>query len=361
MPSSQLTGLAGLDLRVARDQKRASTAGPGVAPADAAIVAEGLEKHFSGVRAVNGIDLAIPYGQIFGFLGANGSGKTTTIRMLTTLLRPTAGRASVAGLDVRREARAVRRQIGVALQEAGLDDLQTGRELLRLQARLYDVPRGQIESRIAELLGVVDLEGDADRRIGTCSGGMQRRLDLVSALVHQPRILFLDEPTSGLDPVGRETLWRYLERLNHEDGVTIFLTTQYLEEADRLADDVAILDAGRVVAQGSPAELKASIATDVVVAEISGGERETLRAIEALWLTPGVEDIRADANRVSVYVRQGSRAIPGIVRLLDEAQLSFGELTLSRPTLDDVFLRVTGHHLEPAGEEPAAGRTGAGR
>ncbi len=202
--------------------------------ADLAIEAHGLVKHFGDIHAVNGIDLAVPPGHIFGFLGENGSGKTTTVRMLTTLLRPTAGHARVAGFDVLVQDRQVRRAIGVALQEAGLDILQTGRELLRLQSRLYNVPRGEIEDRIAHLLDVVDLTDDADRRIGGYSGGMQRRLDLASALVHSPSIIFLDEPTTGLDPVSRQNLWEYIQRLNREDGVTFFLTTQYLEEADQL-------------------------------------------------------------------------------------------------------------------------------
>ena len=209
-----------------------------------AIKASGLTKHFGEVLAVNGIDLRIPRGQIFGFLGANGSGKSTTVRMLTTLLKPTAGSASVGGLNVEKQARTVRRRSGVALQEAGLDDLQTGRELLRLQSHLYGLERKPIERRIDELLRVVDLADAADRRIGTYSGGMRRRLDLASALIHAPKIIFLDEPTTGLDPISRESLWRYLERLNTKDGVTFFLTTQYLEEADRLAHEVAILDAG---------------------------------------------------------------------------------------------------------------------
>ena len=242
---------------------------------DAAIGTEGLVRDFPAVRAVDGIDLAVERGQVFGFLGANGSGKTTTIRMLTTLLRPTAGRAYVGGLDVQREPTQVRRRIGVALQEAGLDDLQTGRELLALQGRLHGVRRGEVDARVDELLAIVDLEDAADRRIGTYSGGMQRRLDLASALVHRPAIVFLDEPTTGLDPISRDAVWRYVEQLNRDDGVTFFLTTQYLEEADRLADEVAIIDAGRIVAQGSPADLKATIGADVVTIQVDAGEDGT--------------------------------------------------------------------------------------
>ncbi len=321
-----------------------------------AITTTGLTKDFGSLRAVDGLDLCIERGQVFGFLGANGSGKSTTVRMLTTLLAPTSGEARVDGLDVRREAREVRRRIGVALQEAGLDDLQTGRELLRLQSRLYGMARSTIEERVAELLEVVDLSEDADRRVGTYSGGMKRRLDLASALVHGPRILFLDEPTTGLDPISRESLWRYLEQLNRERGVTIFLTTQYMEEADRLADEVAILDAGTIVAQGSPAELKAAIAADVVSIEVeSEGEGAAMvveQAADSLRGLVGVEDVRVDGALVSVYVRNGSGAVSSMVRLLDAAGIAFGDLRLSHPTLDDVFLRATGHHLEPAGESP---------
>jgi ABC-2 type transport system ATP-binding protein len=312
-----------------------------------AIVAERLTKYFTpDIRAVDGIDLSIAEGAIFGFLGANGSGKTTTVRMLTTLLRPTAGRAEVLGLDVERAAGEVRQRIGVALQEAGLDDMQTGRELLTLQARLYRVPPPQVKERVAYLLRVVDLEDAADRRIKTYSGGMQRRLDLAAALVHRPRVVFLDEPTTGLDPISREAIWRYVVELNKSEGVTFFLTTQYLEEADRLADDVAIMDAGRIVAQGSPAELKASIGTDVVSLHIEGGADELARAAEVVRGLEGVEDVRIVDDAVIVYVREGSAAIAKLVLLLDQASLRAREVTLAQPTLDDVFLQKTGHHLE---------------
>ena len=318
-----------------------------------AIEASGLTKHFGDVHAVNGIQLQIPRGQIFGFLGANGSGKSTTVRMLTTLLKPTTGSASVGGLNVAKQARAVRRGIGVALQEAGLDDLQTGRELLRLQARLYELERGGIEHRIDELLAVVDLEDAADQRIGTYSGGMRRRLDLASALVHAPSILFLDEPTTGLDPISRESLWRYVERLNEEDDVTFFLTTQYLEEADRLAHDVAILDEGKIVAQGSPKELKASIGAEVVVVELSSeADAEGAQRLEGL---AGVDEVRKDGRQISIYVPNGSAAVSAIVRALDEAGMAFGDVRLSQPTLDDVFLRATGHHMEAATADEASG------
>ena len=323
-----------------------------------AILAEGLTRYFGAdIKAVDGIDLSIDEGRIFGFLGMNGSGKTTTVRMLTTLLRPTAGHARVAGLDVESQAQAVRRRIGVALQEAGLDDMQTGRELLRLQARLYSLPPASVEPRVRHLLEIVDLADAADRRIKTYSGGMQRRLDLAAALVHGPKIVFLDEPTTGLDPISREAIWRYVTELNTNEGVTFFLTTQYLEEADRLAHEVAIMDAGRIVAQGSPAELKASIATDVVTVRTDQEDGLVERAAEVVRRLEGVDDVRVVEQTVVIYVRDGSAAIAKIVLLLTDAQVPIREVSFARPTLDDVFLRKTGHHLEA--EAAVARRAGA--
>jgi len=325
-----------------------------------AILTEQLVKHYTPeIRAVDGVDLSVEPGQIFAYLGQNGSGKTTTVRVLTTLLRPTAGRAEVDGLDVMRHASEVRSRIGVALQEVALDDIQTGRELMTLQARLYSVPAIQIRNRVDYLLGVVDLEEAADRLIKTYSGGMKRHLDLAAALVHQPKIVFLDEPTTGLDPIGREAIWRYVGRLNKEEGVTFFLTTQYMEEADRLADDVAILDAGKIVAQGSPEELKASIGTDVVTIRVSGDGDETARAEQALRKMERVSDLRSVDGEVTLYIREGSTAIPDIVLTLNEASVQMREITLARPTLDDVFLRKTGHHLEAEESAPQTGRSEA--
>jgi ABC-2 type transport system ATP-binding protein len=325
-----------------------------------AIFAESLTKHFTDeIHAVDGIDLSIDEGAIFGFLGANGSGKTTTVRMLTTLLRPTSGSARVGGHDVVREAHTVRRNIGAALQEAGLDDIQTGRELLRLQARLYQLPSGDVEERVNYLLRVVDLEDAADRRIKTYSGGMQRRLDLAAALVHRPRIVFLDEPTTGLDPISRDSIWRYVSELNRQEGVTFFLTTQYLEEADRLAHDVAIMSAGRIVAQGSPAALKAGVGSDVVTVRFDNGAHDALaRAEAAVRRLEGIADVRAVDESLVIYVPEGAAALPRIVLLLNDAGVQAQEVTLARPSLDDVFLRATGRHMtsEDAPQHAAGGR-----
>src|SRR4051794_5609670 len=238
-----------------------------------AIVVEGLERSFGDVLAVQGIDLRVADGEIYGFLGPNGAGKTTTVRMLTTLLLPTGGTASVAGHDVVSEARAVRASIGVALQEAALDPLMTGRELIRLQATLQGLPTGEGRKRADALLERVDLADAADRRVGGYSGGMKRRVDLAAALVHEPQVLFLDEPTTGLDPVSRKTIWEEVQALN-DDGTTVFLTTQYLEEADQLADNVGIIDRGRIVAEGTPAELKSEIGNPHIELAVAAGAVE---------------------------------------------------------------------------------------
>jgi ABC-2 type transport system ATP-binding protein len=310
-----------------------------------AIAVERLERTFGEVLAVQGIDLQVDEGEIYGFLGPNGAGKTTTVRMLTTLLLPTGGRARVAGYDVVREARQVRASIGVALQEAALDPLMTGRELIRLQATLQGLPTGAGRRRADELLERVGLGYAAERRVGGYSGGMKRRLDLAAALVHEPRVLFLDEPTTGLDPVSRKTIWEEVQALN-DDGTTVFLTTQYLEEADQLADNVGIIDRGRIVAEGTPESLKGEVGNphiELLVGE--GAVPEAERVVRELGrLRPP-----KDGDRVLLEVEQGAADIPRVVRALDEAGVPVESLELVRPTLDDVFVAKTGHHLE--GEE----------
>jgi ABC-2 type transport system ATP-binding protein len=307
-----------------------------------AIVVEQIERAFGEVLAVQGIDLQVEEGEIYGFLGPNGAGKTTTVRMLTTLLLPTGGRAEVAGFDVVADARQVRASIGVALQEAALDPLMTGRELIRLQATLQGLPPAAGRKRADDLLERVDLAAAADRRVGGYSGGMKRRLDLAAALVHEPRVLFLDEPTTGLDPVSRKTIWEEVQALN-EDGTTVFLTTQYLEEADQLADNVGIIDSGRIVAEGTPEALKGEVGhphVELLVGEGAVAEAERVCRELGRLLPP------KDGKRVLLEVEHGAADIPRVVRALDEAGIVVESLELVRPTLDDVFVAKTGHHLE---------------
>jgi ABC-2 type transport system ATP-binding protein len=312
-----------------------------------AIEAQGLRKEFSSeVIAVDGIELAVPEGEVFGFLGPNGAGKTTTVRMLTTLLRPTSGEARVGGFDVYRQQHQIRRSIGVALQEAGLDPASTGRELLRLQAGLFGLSASRAKARAAELLELVGLQEAADRLIKTYSGGMKRRLDLASALVHGPRLLFLDEPTEGLDPASRQSVWNEVGRLNREMGMTVFLTTHYLEEADRLADRLAIIDHGRIVAEGTPAELKAAIGGDVVTVTVHREDVDAARVV--LGRLDGLDDLRPDESGLTLFVSDGPSAVANVIRMLDGAGIPLGSVSVSQPSLDEVFLRATGSRLEGA-------------
>jgi ABC-2 type transport system ATP-binding protein len=327
---------------------------------DRAVEAEGLERVFKGgIRAVDGVDLAVDRGEVFGFLGPNGAGKSTTVRMLTTLLRPTGGRASVAGHDLIGDPSAVRRSIGVALQDAAIDPYMTGRELLHLQAVLHGFDRAHGRARAVELLERVDLEAAADRRVGTYSGGMRRRLDLALALVHEPEVLFLDEPTTGLDPISRLTLWDEVRRLNSELGTTVFLTTQYLEEADQLAARVAIIDGGRIVAEGTPAALKAEVGDPtlrITLADPSAHDAGA-RALSAFG-----EALPAErGGALAVRLPGGAESLPGVVRALDEAGVVAAGLDLAMPSLDDVFVARTGRHLEAAdgADETAAAPTPA--
>ncbi len=301
-----------------------------------------------GIRAVDGVSLTVEEGEILGFLGPNGAGKTTTIRIMTTLLAPTSGTVRVGGYDVTVDPHRVRESIGVALQDAGLDGLQTGREFLRLQASLYAVAHPAV--RADELLGVVGLRDAADRRIATYSGGMKRRLDLAAGLVHRPRLLFLDEPTTGLDPASREAVWAEVRRMNAA-GTTVVLTTQYMEEADALADRLVIIDEGRLVVEGEPGDLKSEIAEDIVRVTVGDDDREAARSI--LERHDGVAGVADDGGALAAFVRRGAQAIPGIVRAFDQDGVGLVEIALHRPTLDDVFLRATGHRLEGADEEPA--------
>jgi len=311
---------------------------------DAAIAARSLRRTFKGgIEAVRDIDLTVSAGEVFGFLGPNGAGKTTTVRMLCTLLPPSAGSASVAGLDVVEDAAEVRRRIGVALQEIGLDPVQTGRELLELQCGLYGITGQGARSRAEELLELVGLTDAAERRTKTYSGGMKRRLDLASALVHAPDVLFLDEPTTGLDPASRLTIWDEVRRIN-AGGATVFLTTQYLEEADKLCDRVAIIDDGQIVAEGTPEQLKAEMGHDVVSVSLEGDDVAATEA--ALTGLTGLERVMTEPYGLALYVEDGPGSIAEIVRLLEREQIRPGPISVARPSLDDVFLKATGRRLE---------------
>ena len=311
------------------------------------ILTEGLVRRFGQIEAVAGIDLTIEPGEIFGFLGPNGAGKSTTVRMLTTLLRPTEGRAEVAGHDVVTEADAVRRSIGVALQDAAIDPLMSGRELLHLQAVLHGLDRATTAERSTELLGTVGLIAAADRRVGTYSGGMRRRLDLALSLIHEPRVLFLDEPTTGLDPNSRFALWDEVRKLNRESGTTVFLTTQYMEEADTLAGRIAIIDNGRIVAEGTPAQLKAKVGEPTLVVTLGQGQDRV--GAEAALLAYG-EPAAAPEGAVAVRLSGGAAQMAAVVRALDEAGITVEGVELHNPTLDDVFQDATGRRLEGAAE-----------
>jgi len=312
-----------------------------------AISVDGLVRRFDGVTAVDQVNLEVERGEIYGFLGPNGAGKSTTVRILCTLLTPTEGRAVVAGYDVAAEPGAVRLRIGVALQEAALDPKQTGVELLRLQGRLYGLSRAEINRRLGELAGLVDIGAALSRPIGTYSGGMRRRLDLAAALVHGPQVLFLDEPTTGLDPVSRARMWQEVRRLNREQGMTIFLTTQYLEEADELADRVGIIDGGRLVAEGSPEQLKRSVGNDVIVAQVDGHTQAGQAAVRTV---PGVRGVEVHGSELWVTTGDGAAAVGPVAAALSRVA-PVRNLTLRTTTLDDVFLELTGNHIRAADPE----------
>ena len=325
-------------------------------PLDAAAPAvevRGLVREFKGViRAVDGLDLELSAGEIYGFLGPNGAGKTTLVRILTTLLRPTSGYARVAGFDVVSEADRVRRSIGVALQEAAIDPLMTGRELLRMQGALHGLRGAEAKRRTSGLLERVGLTDAADRRVGGYSGGMRRRLDLALALVHRPDVLFLDEPTTGLDPTSRAALWREVRALNDE-GTTVFLTTQYLEEAEQLADRVGIIAAGRLEAEGTPDALKARVGEPRLIVTIddpadAGDAREALATLGEIEAADP-----AAPCRLVLLTGGGKEAIPPAIRALDARSVAVELVEVESPTLDDVFAAVTGSRLEGASKPEA--------
>ena len=312
-----------------------------------AVQTRGIGRNFGDVKAVDAIDLNISKGEIYGFLGPNGAGKTTLVRILITLLMPTAGSATVAGFDVVSEANEVRLRIGAALQEAALDLKQTGRELLRLQGRLYGLNRRELDTRLDDLAGLVDIGDALDRFIGTYSGGMKRRLDLAASLIHNPEVLFLDEPTTGLDPISRARVWEEVQRINKELSVTIFLTTQYLEEADALADRVGIINQGMLMAEGTPDDLKRSLGNDVIIAQVDGQADAAKAAVIGL---EGVVDVDSSGGEVIIQVVNGAAHISDVALALNEREVQVRELTLRTPTLDDVFLSVVGARMEQEAE-----------
>ena len=312
------------------------------AKADATIRATGLKRSFGELEAVRGVDLHVESGQIYGFLGPNGAGKSTTVKMLSTLLNPSGGTASVAGFDLATQADQIRLRIGVALQSSSLDPKQTGREILDLQGRFYGMNKTDRARRVQELSELIDIGDALDRRIGTYSGGMARRLDLATALVHQPTIVFLDEPTTGLDPASRASIWDEVRRLNVDFGVTVFLTTQYLEEADVLADQVSIIDDGRIVAQGTPDELKRSIGSDVIIVSVHG---DSAAAAAIAGAVPGCGPVEKHGQELTIVTADGSASIGPVAIALGGAGLTVTSMTLRRPTLDDVFLELTGARL----------------
>jgi len=308
----------------------------------APIRAVGLSRSFDDLIAVDQIDLTVDKGEIFGFLGPNGAGKSTTVRMLTTLLKPTAGQAWVAGHDVVAEAATVRSKIGVALQDAAIDPIMTGTELISLQATLHGLSRSVGRERGSELIERVGLTGAADRRVGTYSGGMRRRLDLAMSLIHEPEVLFLDEPTTGLDPTSRQALWEEVRRLNSEFGTTVLLTTQYLEEADQLADRIAIIDNARIVRQGRPEELKKGVGDPTLRIDVHPDVRETAERVLTKFGPPRP----ARKGRLAIGLAGGATQLTTVVRALDEAKVVVQHMELDEPSLDDVFAEATGRRLE---------------
>jgi ABC-2 type transport system ATP-binding protein len=323
-----------------------------------AIVTTDLRKSFATrggtVEAVRGISLEVATGEIFGLLGPNGAGKTTTMRMLTTLLPVDAGRAEVAGFDVGRHPQQVREHIGYVSQLGGSDDLATGRENLILQGRLYGAPLSAVAPRVDELAVLLDLAEFADRKVKTYSGGQRRRLDVALGIVHEPAVLFLDEPTTGLDPQNRANLWDHLRTLR-DRGTTIVLTTHYLEEADALCDRIVIVDHGRIVAEGTPRELKKGVAGDGVVITFRDESDAAGRGASLLGPEPYVRELSAEGDQLRLYVEDGGTDLPLLLRALDDAGIGIRGVSLSEPTLDDVFLNQTGRSLRDTGIDGAGG------
>lgn len=326
---------------------------------DIVLVRDLLKVYKGGTRAVDGIDFAVQPGEFFGLLGPNGAGKTTTMKILSTLLKKTSGEVRVAGYDVDRDPLLVRKSMGFAMQAVGLDDLSTGRDFLMLQGLLYGLSAAEARSRVEELLELVGLASVAKRKVGTYSGGMRRRIDLVAALIHRPPLLLLDEPTTGLDPQSRLAIWDYLAHLN-EQGVTILLTTQMMEEADRLCRRIAIIDRGLIVAEGSPDALKADIGGDVIHVTVAStdvamtdGMLEKARSL--VGSRSYVREATVSDNGLTLKTTDSSAAVPDLIRVLDENQVTVTSISVDSPTLDDVFLLHTGHSIRA--EETSGGES----
>jgi len=311
------------------------------------IEARDLVKSYGDVRALDGLGFAVAPGTIFGLLGPNGAGKSTTVKVLTTLTRPDGGSATVAGHDVLHDPGKVRRAIGVVAQRSGVDRDLTGRENVKLQGHLQGMRGAELDRRVDELMEQLGLAEAARRVARTYSGGMQRRLDIAMGLVHRPRVLFLDEPTTGLDPDVRAAMWHEIGRLRSDEGLTILLTTHYMEEADRLASQLAIIDRGRVVAEGSPAELKASLRGDAVHVELEGGEANG-NVHTALDGVPGLHEVLIEGRAVHARVVDGARAVPAVLAALDAHRVPVATVTVARPSLDDVYLRYAGRSFAQA-------------
>jgi ABC-2 type transport system ATP-binding protein len=298
-----------------------------------------------GTKAVDDISFNVQEGEFFGFLGPNGAGKSTTIKILTTLLRKTSGQAFVAGYDVAKDPAAIRKIIGVQSQETAVDGDLTGKENLELQGHFHQMKSDEIRKRVDELLKLVELESVAKKRARNYSGGMKKRLDLATALVHKPKLLFLDEPTTGLDPQSRATVWTYLQKLNKEEGITVFLTTQYLEEADKLCKRLSIIDYGKIVAIGSPAELKREIGNDSIRVSLENCDKDRANAREIIKSMTGVSDIIDSEECLNVYAKNAGQLIADIVRALDSSEIRMTSVTFSSPSLDDVFMKHTGRRI----------------
>ena len=315
------------------------------------VTVENLVQVYSdGTKAVDDISFTVEEGEFFGFLGPNGAGKSTTIKVLNTLLKKTSGKVTVAGYDLDKDSQAIRKAIGVASQETVIDSDLTGTENMMLQGHLHQMRGEELKTRVTELLKLVELSDVANKRAGHYSGGMKKRLDLATALVHKPKLLFLDEPTTGLDPQSRAGVWEYLSKLNKDEGITIFLTTQYMEEADRLCRRLFIVDHGKVVASGTPESLKREVGADSIKLAFENGSASAegrKGAKEALGKVEGVSSVVESEEGITVYAKSASQAIPAIVRSLDSAGVKVASVAFSSPTLDDVFLKHTGRRIRP--------------